>query len=356
MKLAIECKPYPDETLTSWIIRNSAANGTDPKSFALSVFFTHSTWYKDIDRYIDYKQLIQLLRVTSLSKQDIRNLTLEDLIVRNTPKELARPLKWGFVVPVGIKGSIRTGGLYFCPNCLKENNPYIRKQWKLAWFISCPKHKILLHVQCTKCNQAFSPHLIRYDFPYIRFCTNCGYDLTSIPATTVSKEALSFQNILSDIAFNGKSTDKFPLVSFSSVELFLTLEKMLSFLKYAYAHKKYDTLFKELKVYKKHIFEKGNNKTFSRLNIKDREYLIIIVNRLLKLEVNEIITLFQNIELSRRTFLKTFVHVSETIELIASNINAKVVPKPPRKVFKKIEPKSKEEVDLLFKEIEVYLK
>jgi hypothetical protein len=36
MKFAIEVHPYEDETLTSWIIRNAIANGSDPRSFAIA--------------------------------------------------------------------------------------------------------------------------------------------------------------------------------------------------------------------------------------------------------------------------------------------------------------------------------
>ena len=356
MKLAIECKPYTDETLTSWIIRNSIANGTDPKSFALSVFQTHSTWYKDIDRYIDAKQLKQLYDVSSLSKQKIIDLTLAKLIEKNTDKDLSNPLKWSFIIPLGIKGSIQTSGLYFCPDCLRHNNPYIRKQWKLAWVISCQIHKKLLLVQCQNCNQVFSPHLISYDYPYIRFCTNCGFDLCSLQTEPVSNEALSFQKRLTDIAFNQDSMQGFPLVASNSTELFLTLEKLLSFMKYAYSHAKYNYLFKYLNIDKKHFFKSGNNKTFARLDVKDRECLLIIVSKLFQLQLHEIIELFQKIDLSKTTFLKTSVHQSKTVNFIAKNLSAKKMSKPPRKVFKKIEPKSKEEVDLLFKGIEVYLK
>jgi len=355
LKLAIECKPYSDETLTSWIIRNSIATGTDPKSFALSVFHANSTWYKDIDRHIDKKQLHQINDVTNLSKQNIIDLTLEPIILKNTDKHLSDPFKWGFIVPIGSKGSIRTSGMYYCPICLKENL-YIRKYWKFAWYIACPIHNNLLHLQCKKCNQTFSPHLIRYDFPDICFCTNCRFDLTTAPLDTVSNEALSFQNMLSDIAFEGRTIDSFPLVLFSPIELFLTVEKLLSFLKYAYGHEKFDLLFMELGINKGHIFEKGNNMTFSRLNIKDREFLLISVSRLFKMSLDEIITLFKKLQLNRRTFLKTFIHLSKTVEFIASNLETKKLPKPLRKVYKKIEPKSKEEVDLLFREIEIYIK
>lgn len=355
MKLAIECKPFQDETLTSWIIRNAFANGTDPKSFALSVFETHSTWYKDIDRHIDQIQLKQLHKISSLSKEEILNLTLEPLIFRNTSKSLVNPFKWSFIIPQGIKGMIRTSGLYFCPECLKNNDPYISKSWKLAWVISCPVHKKILYNQCPQCNFAFSPHLARYDFPYIKYCTNCGYDLSSINSEATSNEILIFQDILTKVANQEKDTKEFPLVTFCASELFLTLEKMLSFLKYAYHREKYLPLFEFLQVSMDHKFEKGNNLTFARLNIKDREFLLIAVHRLLQLTLDEIVLHFQKLELSQTTFLKTSVYVSKTIKFILDNLDNVHINKPPRKVYKKITPKSKNEVDLLFKQLEPFI-
>ncbi|RLA82783.1 MAG: hypothetical protein DRG78_06200 [Epsilonproteobacteria bacterium] len=356
MKLAIELKPYFNETLTSWIIRNSIANGTDPKSFALSVFKTHSTWYKDIDRQISEEQLYLLCSVTSLTKQQIINLTLTSLVNTVVSKDLANPFKWGFIIPFGLKGSVRTSGFSFCPECLDEGNYCLKKEWKLAWCVSCTKHKKLLVTNCPNCNQPFSPHLIEYTSDKIYQCTNCTHDLRTIKTKQVNGEVLELQEELSSIAFNSKYNNDFPLLINSDIkDLFLTIEKLISFCRYAYLHEKYNTFFQEIAIEKLHTFQEGNNKSFSRLNTEDREFILLVINKVLKLKLDDIISLLQKIEISKTTFLKTTIHTSKTIQYIASNLKDTRMNKPARKVFKKIEPKNKYEVNDLFNDIEKHI-
>lgn len=52
MKLSIEVKPFKDESFISWFSRTAFSNGTDPKSFALSIWMKDSMFYRDLDRFI----------------------------------------------------------------------------------------------------------------------------------------------------------------------------------------------------------------------------------------------------------------------------------------------------------------
>lgn len=355
MKFAIEVRPFFGETFTSWFARSAFANGTDPKSFALAIWRQDSTWYKDIDRYLTDDKINILSSVCSLSKKEIRTLTLAPIIKNLVHANLANAYKWGFVTPMGLKGAIRTNGMYFCPECLKEKIPYIKQEWKFAWSVSCAIHKKLLILTCEKCNHVFSPHHIDYSKPNMHFCTSCGYDLRKSHTEDVNKEALKIQQMLTEIAFNKRNCMSFPLVNPDKKDLFLTLNILLSFFSYIYKHEKYDTIFKQLKINKDYTFHLSHNTTFSRMNIKDREYLLRIMHSLFQLKLSEIITMLEDSNVSKRTLIRTHKYISPTIDFIQSNLSSAKIKKPPRQVFKKIAPKSQDEVNKLFNEVKSFI-
>lgn len=358
MNFAIEVYPHKDETLTSWIIRNAIANGSDPRSFAIAVFKKDSTWYRDIDRYLPYEKVVQLSLLCSLSQEEIRALTLESLIQNLSHKHTKNNpySKWQLITPIGLKGAIRTNGFYFCPKCLVEEPAYLKKEWKFAWVIACPVHKNLLLLNCEKCGQVFSPHKISYEQPYLHICTNCGFDLSQSSLEDVDKEVLEFQAQLSSAAFanNFKNTN-FPLYTQDRKDLFWTLTILLSLFVYMNKKVKYADFFEYLGVTDGYIFQTSNNTTFGRMHIKDKEHLLHVASRLFRLPLDEIVDLLNKSGLSQPKFQRTFKNLSSTAEYIASCLSDKKIFKPSRKLSKKILPKSKEEVDRLFDEIREYI-
>lgn len=357
MNFAIEVHPYEDETLTSWMIRNAIVNGSDPRSFAIATFKKDSTWYRDIDRYLPHDKVMQLSQLCTLSQEEIKALTLESLIQKLSHKRYEdNPYsKWQFVTPIGLKGSIRTNGFYFCPKCLAENNVFLKKQWKLAWVIACPDHKNLLVLICQQCGQVFSPHKITYEQPYFHICTNCGFDLRQSQIENVDDEALHFQEELSHIAFHGFTKTTFPVIQTDEKDLFLTLSLFLSLFVHINYKDKYAEIFRQLELDNKHQFRTSNNTTFARMHIKDKEYLLCVVSRLFKIPLEEIIALFKEIGVSQYGLKRTFKSISPTVRYILSHLDSKVIFKPSRKLSREISPKSKKEVDKLFDEIKDYI-
>lgn len=357
MKLAVEVHPYKDETLTSWMIRNAIANGSDPKSFAIATFKKDSTWYTDIDRYLPYEKAMQLGRLCNLSYKEIQALTLEPLIQRLSHKNHQdNPYsKWQLITPIGLKGSIRTNGFYFCSKCLAEDDIYLKKQWKLAWVIACPKHRNLLILTCQQCGQVFSPHKITYAQPYLHICTNCGFNLRQSQVENVDDEALRFQEELSHIAFHSFTTTTFPIIEADKKDLFLTLTLVLSLFVHINNKNKYTEIFRRLEMNNKHTFRTSNNTTFARMHIKDKEHLLCLVSRFFRMPLAGIITLLQEIGMTQYGLKRTFKSISPTVRYILDHLDSKVIFKPSRKLSREISPKSKDEVDKLFDEISDYL-
>lgn len=358
MHFAIELRPYKDETLTSWLIRNAIANGSDPRSFALAMFKKDSTWYRDIDRYLPPEKAIQISQLCSLSLQEIKTLTLEPLVQKLSHKSHKdNPYsKWQLITPIGLKGAIRTNGFYFCPKCLTMGNAYLKKQWKFAWVISCPIHNNLLLLSCEKCGQVFSPHKIVYESPILSICTNCNFDLSTSSIEDVNQEALIFQEQLSQIAFEEDFTGmNFPLLEKNGKDLFLTLTIFLSLFVHMNKKEKFYEIFKQLQADNKHDFKSSNNTTFARMHITDKEHLLCIASKLFKLSLDEIVTLLKNLGMAQNGFRRTFKYLSPTADYILNHLDNKKIFKPSRKLSREIVPKSKEEVERLFDEISEYI-
>ena len=64
MKILIEPKPFKDESFGSWFCRTAFLNGTDPKSFALSIWNQDSMFYRDLDRFIPNENIGEIAKIS----------------------------------------------------------------------------------------------------------------------------------------------------------------------------------------------------------------------------------------------------------------------------------------------------
>jgi len=355
MRFDIEVYPLDDETFSSWFFRTAIANGTDPKSLALAVWKQNSLWYKDLDKHLPHDLIIQLANQTLLSYQEIENLTLSPMIKMIAPDSLANKYKWGLLLPLGQKGSIRTNGLSFCPQCLNEKTPHIKKEWKMAWSVSCSVHNIQLVHACEKCGHIFSPHALSYEQTEMYRCAKCNYDLRNSKLKPANINATKLQNTLSQLAFDNTKQINFPLYFQNKQDLFLSLNIFISFISHIYHKDKYRALLEELHIATIHKFAKSNNTTFCRYNIVDREYLLSCVYEIFQYDIETLISLLQKYNVSKKILRRTYKTVSPTITYMLSKLDDSKIYKPPRIVKKAITPKSKEEVDALFNKIKISL-
>ena len=106
MKIVIEPIIYPNETLSSWLIRSSILNGSQPSDWTNIIFNDNRMWNKDIDRFLQKEKLARLSKVSSKTIEELTNMTLEPLIQKIFKDEKLNPKKaWTFVVSTGQRGS-----------------------------------------------------------------------------------------------------------------------------------------------------------------------------------------------------------------------------------------------------------
>jgi hypothetical protein len=177
-------KPFPDELLSSWIVRIAEENSIKLQTLSRLLFGEqHSPWNRDIDRYAPDWLLNAICQNTGVDHRQAYNATLAVYAGRLYSKHtMAGQLRW--ILPTISQGTKRRGfSLQFCPACLAEDNiPYFRKQWRVALFTDCPIHKISLYDSCPACGAPICH--FRRDFgldlaqaPDLGFCTTCGFNL-----------------------------------------------------------------------------------------------------------------------------------------------------------------------------------
>jgi len=356
MKLAIEPKAFKDESLNSWLIRSSIANGSDPKSFYIALLNKYKAWNKDIDRYLPQKQAQLLSRQTSLSPEQIHNLTLEPHIQKiMKKKKLNQYSLWYFVIPTGQRGLSRVNGMHFCPKCLKETNPYLKKQWKLAWNVGCPVHKIKLLNKCQKCNSIFAPQLLSYDNPHICLCTLCGFNLRDSEIEDVDAIALKFQEILNGVLFNDESIS-FPAIQTKSInDLFMTIRIFIPFFQYAFKVKKYTVFFETLNLNIDCMKNTKVEHVFEKMNVDNREFFLKLLYQFLLFDIDVIKHLLKQTGTTHKTLQGKIHSLSPTILYLSKHLKNTKKYSTFHSKQNTVKPKDKDEVNRRYHELLQYL-
>ncbi|WP_425048834.1 TniQ family protein [Pseudomonas fulva] len=151
--LPIHPHPFPDELLTSWMVRLAFANG-----FALHTFYSSllgygaPIWSRDSDRHPPSALLGCLATAAGRPVEELSGLTLscyEGFIFENLVVSGDVP----YLLPTGLyHRTRRRAGIQFCPICLKlDPAPYYRRHWRLALSTVCTAHDCFLEQTCPSC-------------------------------------------------------------------------------------------------------------------------------------------------------------------------------------------------------------
>lgn len=359
MKIVIEPRIYPNETLSSWLIRCSILNGSQPNDWTHILFNDNRMWNRDFDRYLPKESLAQLSKYSLKTIDELRDMTLEPLIKKIFNTDNINPKKsWTFVLSTGQRGSYKRNGIYFCPLCISDKKTfYFKKEHKLAWNTSCSTHNIKLLQKCENCNKDFSPHKITYDKTKIYLCTNCGYDLRNSKREPCNSEIQIFQIKLNKAIFEDIIDKKFPLVEFSVEELFKTLRILLSFIRALFRIDKYKTLLNilNLSIPNNFLENLNNSNNFEDMDINHRDFFILITSRLFDLKLNRIKEIFEILNFSYKLVAKQSTLTSKTISYLCTDLKINSKNKTSIFIQNKVFPKSAEEVNKLLEELKSWL-
>ena len=166
-----QIEPYPDELLSSWVVRLSRRIGRT--AYMVLQFALGSYWWfcRDLDLLMGPGSLAKL---AVFSGMPIKRLGQHRLAER-----FGRPRKG--ITPGILAAGIyhrkrRRRGLQYCPQCLLEQpQPHFKMEWRFALQFGCPKHHVQLRDACPVCDATVVPHR-RYDGKLTQ-CHECGGSL-----------------------------------------------------------------------------------------------------------------------------------------------------------------------------------
>lgn len=190
---------HEGELLSSYLLRCAHAHGSTPYRFLHLFWPGRAIWNRDLDRDPDESWLADLSAASGVSLDRLRDAALIGL--RSGLD--ARPRRHGdsrFVLSAGVyHRTRRRHAMQYCPECLLQtDDPWWRRQWRLAFVVSCEEHDIRLSDACPGCDAPVIPHRTMPGFA--GRCHACGRGLgesaTRDPARHVSKSVAQLQSTL----------------------------------------------------------------------------------------------------------------------------------------------------------------
>ncbi|GEM_PF-3517887 len=167
--LTIRVRPYEGELLSSLLIRIANANGIDVLKFCsgFNISTSHYLQKNDID-LIDFYPLNildigKIAEINNLDKTTLLNKTFFKVIKKFTDENFSRVRSFTDLI---------RKKLYYCPDCLKENN-YYRILWKVEGVNGCLKHNKFLLDRCRNCNK----DILFKEVCIMGFCPHCNFAL-----------------------------------------------------------------------------------------------------------------------------------------------------------------------------------
>ena len=210
--------PHEDESLYSYIIRVALAFGISPGSFVHSYLpeIGYNIGEIDFDMSIGENQIKALssrfrTNFETLYKTSLRSFSgilFEKPNVRTT---------MSFIDALREVNTIFTGfGYKICPLCVKEylnkserkamiKSPYLKKFWRISFYLICPEHQLLLIDRCPECGASINFHK-GYLQETFGACFKCGLSYADFPQISCSSypEVLKMFLTLYDVLKQGK--------------------------------------------------------------------------------------------------------------------------------------------------------
>lgn len=171
--------PLPDELLSSWMIRLARGNGFKVHNFCAQFFGRErQIWNRDIDHHAPPWLINALAARSGMPSERIAQTTLRSFEASAFERfNEVGATRW--ILPLGVFHRTRRGyGQQFCPLCLDEDEePYLRRIWRLGLSTVCSRHGVLLQDRCFACGHQLMPHrsdmALRSGFPEITNMLRC---------------------------------------------------------------------------------------------------------------------------------------------------------------------------------------
>jgi len=193
--------PFPDELLSSWMVRLSMGNACKLHTFWTS--FSHTgVWARDIDRTVSDGFLTKLTTLSSeFSEVNFAQHTFRSFDYQNDGG-ISRKGTSSLILPVGVYHRTRNKpGMQFCCRCLLEDRePYFRIRWRHVYQFCCLKHKCYLQNSCHHCGHVVNFHRLALDdFKTLAICHRCSNSLSKVITCRAPLSVLKAQRLFDSV-------------------------------------------------------------------------------------------------------------------------------------------------------------
>lgn len=199
--LTILTPVYPDESISSWLIRAALNQGCDPLVFTQYYWSEYRLWTYDPDKgfsHIDDKIHNDMANLAKSSRQffDSNNLMkfASDLELSDSYEQINIP----WTHPLSKRNRRALIGYPYCPLCMQtDNEARLKLSWRFTWTLYCHEHHIKLQNSCSQCGQPYQPQMLEANLRYINHCHSCQnklvQDSDNQPIDVSQNQAYTFQ-------------------------------------------------------------------------------------------------------------------------------------------------------------------
>lgn len=295
---------YPNESISSWLIRAALDCGTEPIIFTGFYWGKWRLWTLDLDRGFEpiAPQIYADITELSLNRQvDLANHSLYSILKLINGKQalLKGQAKW--VLPRSSRNRSYRSGQPYCACCLEEA-PYLRNEWRLAWYFGCLKHHTLLETRCPHCGEPYQPHLLSADKRQLNYCHNCGECLSVVgkKLTEAETEAL----MLLDCVFKTNLGYCFqqPVNAqayFAILRYFINVIRRAAMVKLSHAIARF---VEQLGISQTALCQTKTALTFEMLPIEERKHLIVNAVKILQMPHERLIHAIKQSGITQKAF------------------------------------------------------
>lgn len=295
---------YPNESISSWLIRAALDCGTEPITFTGFYWDTWRLWIYDLDRGFEpiALQIYEDIMALSLNQQvNLANHSLYSVLkpINGENTHIKGQAKW--VISRGSRNRSFRVGQSYCSCCLEET-PYLHNEWRLAWHFGCLKHQVLLESKCPCCGELYQPHLLSAEKGQLNYCHQCGEKL-QVVATLLNEAEMATMKMLDKVFTTnlgeclGKRVDA--QVYFAILRYFINLVRRAAIAKYTHAFARF---VEQCSISQAEIYQTKTALAFEQLPVEERKNLLVNAVKILKLSNKDFIQAIKQSGITQKAF------------------------------------------------------
>lgn len=295
---------YPNESISSWLIRAALDCGTEPIIFTGFYWDKWRLWTLDLDRGFEpiAPQIYADITELSLNRQvDLANHSLYSILklINGEQALLKGQAKW--VLPRSSRNRSHHSGQPYCACCL-EDASYLRNEWRLAWHFGCLKHQVLLESKCHCCGELYQPHLLSAEKRHLNYCHQCGEKL-QVVTTALNEIEIATMEMLDNVFITnsgecfGKHVDA--QIYFDILRYFINLIRRAAVAKSTHTFARF---VEECGISQEKICQTKTALAFEQLPVEERKNLLVNAIKILKLPSKDFIQAIQQSGITQKAF------------------------------------------------------